>query len=96
MLQLQSFSRAMLVFLTGPLGIAGVADALILLVRPFGFVALLGVIALRGVIQRNSVILIDQIERDRARGGPPGMRLSSQPCAGCGPSCWRPPPLCWP
>jgi multidrug efflux pump len=70
MLQLHSFSRAMLVFLTGPLGIAGVAAALLLLGRPFGFVALLGVIALMGMIQRNSVILIDQIEQDRARGVP--------------------------
>ncbi len=70
MLQLHSFSRAMLVFLTGPLGIAGVAAALLLLNRPFGFVALLGVIALMGMIQRNSVILIDQIETDRARGVP--------------------------
>jgi hypothetical protein len=70
MLQLHSFSRAMLVFLTGPLGLAGVAGALLLLNRPFGFVALLGVIALMGMIQRNSVILIDQIEQDRARGVP--------------------------
>ena len=70
MLQLHSFSRAMLVFLTGPLGIAGVAGALLLLNRPFGFVALLGVIALMGMIQRNSVILIDQIEQDRAAGVP--------------------------
>ena len=70
MLQLQSFSRAVLVFLTGPLGIAGVAGALILLGQPFGFVALLGVIALMGMIQRNSVILIDQIEQDRANGVP--------------------------
>jgi multidrug efflux pump subunit AcrB len=70
MLQLHSFSRAMLVFLTGPLGIAGVAGALLVLDRPFGFVALLGVIALMGMIQRNSVILIDQIEQDRARGVP--------------------------
>jgi multidrug efflux pump len=69
-LQLQSFSRAMLVFLTGPLGIAGVAGALLLLNRPFGFVALLGVIALMGMIMRNSVILIDQIEQDRRRGVP--------------------------
>ena len=68
MLQLQSFSRAMLVFLTGPLGMAGVAGALLVLDRPFGFVALLGVIALMGMIQRNSVILIDQIEQDRAAG----------------------------
>ena len=70
MLQLHSFSRAMLVFLTGPLGMAGVAGALLVLDRPFGFVALLGVIALMGMIQRNSVILIDQIEQDRARGVP--------------------------
>ena len=70
MLQLHSFSRAMLVFLTGPLGIAGVAGALLVLGRPFGFVALLGVIALMGMIQRNSVILIDQIEQDRAKGVP--------------------------
>jgi multidrug efflux pump subunit AcrB len=70
MLQLHSFSRAMLVFLTGPLGIAGVAAALMVSGRPFGFVALLGVIALMGMIQRNSVILIDQIETDRARGIP--------------------------
>ncbi|HPW28721.1 MAG TPA: efflux RND transporter permease subunit [Rhodoferax sp.] len=70
MLQLHSFSRAMLVFLTGPLGIAGVAGALIVSGRPFGFVALLGVIALMGMIQRNSVILIDQIEQDRAAGVP--------------------------
>jgi multidrug efflux pump len=70
MLQLHSFSRAMLVFLTGPLGIAGVAAALLISGRPFGFVALLGVIALMGMIQRNSVILIDQIEQDRANGVP--------------------------
>ncbi len=70
MLQLHSFSRAMLVFLTGPLGIFGVASALLLTGRPFGFVALLGVIALMGMIQRNSVILIDQIEQDRANGVP--------------------------
>ncbi len=70
MLQLHSFSRALLVFLTGPLGIAGVAGALLLLNRPFGFVALLGVIALMGMIQRNSVILIDQIEQDIKAGVP--------------------------
>ncbi len=70
MLQLQSFSRAMLVLLTAPLGIAGVAAALLILDRPFGFVALLGFIALVGMIMRNSVILIDQIEQDRRRGVP--------------------------
>jgi multidrug efflux pump subunit AcrB len=60
----------MLVFLTGPMGVAGVAAALLVFDRPFGFVALLGVIALMGMIMRNSVILIDQIEQDRARGVP--------------------------
>ncbi len=70
MLQLHSFSRSLLVFITGPMGIAGVAGALLVLNRPFGFVALLGVIALMGMIQRNAVILIDQIEHDRAAGVP--------------------------
>jgi multidrug efflux pump len=70
MLQLHSFSRALLVFLTGPLGIAGAAAALLLFQRPFGFVSLLGVIALFGMIVRNSVILIDQIEQDIEAGSP--------------------------
>jgi multidrug efflux pump subunit AcrB len=70
MLQLHSFSRSVLVFLTGPLGVAGAAMALLILQRPFGFVAQLGVIALFGMIIRNSVILIDQIEQDRAAGVP--------------------------
>jgi len=70
MLQLHSFSRALLVFLTGPLGVAGAALALLLLDRPFGFVAQLGVIALFGMIIRNSVILVDQIEQDIAAGMP--------------------------
>ena len=68
MLQLHSFSRSLLVFLTGPLGFIGAAAALLLLQRPFGFVAQLGVIALVGMIIRNSVILIDQIERDEEAG----------------------------
>ena len=70
MLQLHSFSRALLVFLTGPLGVAGAAMALLIMQRPFGFVAMLGVIALFGMIIRNSVILIDQIEHDIAAGMP--------------------------
>jgi multidrug efflux pump subunit AcrB len=68
MLQLHSFSRSLLVFLTGPLGVAGAALALLILQRPFGFVAQLGVIALFGMIIRNSVILVDQIEQDIAQG----------------------------
>jgi len=70
MLQLHSFSRSLLVFLTGPLGVAGAAMALLVLGRPFGFVANLGVIALFGMIIRNSVILVDQIETDIAAGVP--------------------------
>ena len=66
MLQLHSFSRALMVFLTGPLGVAGAAMALLILHRPFGFVANLGVIALFGMVIRNSVILVDQIEHDIA------------------------------
>ena len=71
MLQLHSFSRSLLVFLTGPLGVAGAAMALLLLQRPFGFVAQLGVIALFGMIVRNSVILVDQIEQDIRAGAAP-------------------------
>ena len=70
MLQLHSFSRSVLVFLTGPLGVAGAAMALLILQRPFGFVAQLGVIALFGMIIRNSVILVDQIEQDISGGIP--------------------------
>ncbi|MFM1881004.1 MAG: hypothetical protein RLZZ344_1238 [Pseudomonadota bacterium] len=67
-LQLQSTPRSVMVLATAPLGISGVALALLVLQRPFGFVALLGVIALMGMIMRNSVILIDQIEKERAAG----------------------------
>jgi len=70
MLQLHSFSRSMLAFATGFMGIAGVAGALLVLNRPMGFVAGLGIVALFGMIIRNSVILIDQIEQDRAAGIP--------------------------
>ncbi|MFZ5697334.1 MAG: efflux RND transporter permease subunit [Pseudomonadota bacterium] len=68
MLQLRSFSRAVLVFLTGPLGIIGAVMTLLVLDKPMGFVATLGIVALNGMIIRNSVILIDQIEQDIANG----------------------------
>jgi multidrug efflux pump len=68
MLQLGSFSRSLLVVLTAPLGIIGVAIALLVSGRPMGFVALLGIISLAGMIMRNSVILVDQIRQDLARG----------------------------
>lgn len=68
MVQLQSFSRVLLVILTAPLGLIGVTIALLLFDKPFGFVAMLGTIALSGMIMRNSVILVDQIDQDRASG----------------------------
>jgi multidrug efflux pump len=68
MIQLQSFSRLALVFATAPLGLIGATGALLISNRPFGFVALLGLIALAGMIMRNTVILVDQIERDIAAG----------------------------
>jgi multidrug efflux pump subunit AcrB len=68
MIQLQSFSRLALVFATAPLGIIGATGALLISSRPFGFVALLGLIALAGMIMRNTVILVDQIDRDIAAG----------------------------
>ncbi len=85
MLQLHSFSRSVLVFLTGPLGVAGAAMALLLLQRPFGFVAQLGVIALFGMIIRNSVILIDQIEQDIAAGNPPWIAIVESAVRRCRP-----------
>jgi multidrug efflux pump len=68
MMQLQSFSRTVMVLLTAPLGLIGVALALLVFRVPFGFVANLGFIALAGMIMRNSVILVDQIRQDEASG----------------------------
>jgi multidrug efflux pump subunit AcrB len=68
MIQLQRFSRVLMVVLTAPLGLIGVVLALLLLRMPFGFVALLGTIAMFGIIMRNSVILVDQIEKDIQAG----------------------------
>lgn len=68
MLQLRSISRSIMVFLTAPLGLIGVTLFLLAFREPFGFVAMLGTIALSGMIMRNSVILIDQIEQDIAAG----------------------------
>ncbi|MCC6707726.1 MAG: efflux RND transporter permease subunit [Gammaproteobacteria bacterium] len=71
MLQLRSFSQTTMVFMTAPLGIIGVALFLMLFRQPFGFVAMLGTIALFGMIMRNSVILIDQIRQDLDHGRAP-------------------------
>ena len=68
MIQLQAFSRLFLVLSVAPLGLIGVVAALLVADKPLGFVALLGVLALVGMIARNSVILIDQIEHERAQG----------------------------
>jgi multidrug efflux pump len=68
MLQLKSFSRSAMVFLTAPLGLIGVTLFLLVFQQPFGFVAMLGTIALSGMIMRNSVILVDQIEQDISSG----------------------------
>ena len=70
MIQLQNIGRTVLVLLTAPLGLIGVAIALLVFNVPFGFVANLGVIALSGMIMRNSVILVDQIEQDEKAGKP--------------------------
>jgi multidrug efflux pump subunit AcrB len=71
MIQLQSFSRLGLVLATAPLGLIGATAALLIAHRPFGFVALLGLIALAGMIMRNTVILVDQIDTDIAEGHAP-------------------------
>ncbi|MBK9018635.1 MAG: efflux RND transporter permease subunit [Sulfuritalea sp.] len=68
MIQLQSISRSIMVLLTAPLGLIGVTLALLVFRVPYGFVANLGVIALMGMILRNSVILVDQIEQDEQAG----------------------------
>lgn len=71
MVQLRSFSRMFMVFLTAPLGLIGVTLFLLVFHQPFGFVAMLGTIALSGMIMRNSVILVDQIEQDITAGQTP-------------------------
>ncbi len=71
MIQLQSFNRLFLVLSVAPLGLIGVVAALLLADKPLGFVAILGVLALTGMIARNSVILIDQIEKEKAHGHAP-------------------------
>lgn len=68
MIQLQSFSRTLMVVLTAPLGLIGVTLGLLVFGKPFGFVAMLGTIALSGIIMRNAVILVDQIDRDIGSG----------------------------
>jgi multidrug efflux pump subunit AcrB len=68
MIQLQSFSRLFLVLAVVPMGLIGVVGALLLFNRALGFVAILGVLSLTGMIARNVVILIEQIEAERKEG----------------------------
>jgi len=68
MLQLQSFSKMFMVLLTAPLGLIGVVAALLIFQAPLGFVAILGITALSGMIMRNSVILVDQVREEMERG----------------------------
>jgi len=71
MMHLQSMQKSLLVLLTAPLGLIGVTLFLLAFRQPFGFVAMLGVIALSGMIMRNSIILVDQIEQDLKAGHAP-------------------------
>jgi multidrug efflux pump subunit AcrB len=70
-LQLQSFARMWMVFATAPLGLIGVVAGLLLFHAPLGFVAILGIVALGGMIMRNSVILIDQVQAEMDQGSDP-------------------------
>src|SRR5207249_4905994 len=71
MVQLQSFNRLFLVLSVAPFGLIGVVAALLIAGKPLGFVAILGVLALVGMIVRNSVILVDQIDTEIAHGRAP-------------------------
>ncbi|MCC0805752.1 efflux RND transporter permease subunit [Methylobacterium sp. W2] len=68
MIQVRSFSTMFMVFATAPLGLVGAAPTLLVFHQPFGFNAILGLIALSGILMRNTLILVDQIHHDRALG----------------------------
>ncbi|KQT11932.1 multidrug transporter [Methylobacterium sp. Leaf399] len=68
MIQVRSFTTMVMVFATAPLGLVGAAPTLLLFHQPFGFNAILGLIALSGILMRNTLILVDQIHHDRAAG----------------------------
>ncbi|MEJ0094888.1 MAG: efflux RND transporter permease subunit [Methylocella sp.] len=70
MVQLHSFSRLFMVLSVVPMGLIGIVTALLIFRQPLGFVAILGILALLGMIARNAVILIEQIETERAAGKP--------------------------
>ena len=90
MVQLQRFSSMFLVLSVAPMGVIGVVAALLLADKPLGFVAILGVLALTGMIARNSVILIDQIEKEKAQRAPPlGCGRRRHQCTAFARSCSR-------
>lgn len=68
MFQVRSFSATFMVFATGPLGLVGAVPTLVLFNQPFGFNAILGLIGLSGILIRNTLILVDQIQHDKAAG----------------------------
>ncbi|KZB99822.1 Cobalt-zinc-cadmium resistance protein CzcA [Methylobacterium radiotolerans] len=68
MLQVRSFTTMVMVFATAPLGLVGAVPTLLVFHQPFGFNAILGLIALSGILMRNTLILVDQIHHDRAAG----------------------------
>ena len=80
MIQLQSFNRLLLVLSVVPMGLIGIVAALLLFRQPLGFVAILGILSLIGMIARNAVILIEQIDFELARVSIPGMPSSRRAC----------------
>ncbi|MYM23847.1 AcrB/AcrD/AcrF family protein [Duganella sp. FT135W] len=68
MLQVRSFATMWMVFATAPLGLVGAVPTLLLFNKPFGFTAILGLIGLAGILMRNTLILVDQIQHDLAHG----------------------------
>ena len=86
MVQLQHFGKTLMVVAAGPLGLIGTATALLVLQAPFGFVAILGVIALAGIIMRNSVILVDRSSKTWRRGTMRSPRSSNRRSADSGQS----------
>ena len=90
MFQLRSPSLMFLALITAPMGLIGVSWGMLLFGKSLGFVADLGILALGGMIIRNSIILLDQIQKHMAAGEDRGMPSSTQRSCASGPSCSRP------
>ena len=82
MLQVRSFTTMFMVFATAPLGLVGAVPTLLIFHQPFGFNAILGLIALSGILMRNTLILVDQIHHDRAAGCRTTTPSSNRRCGG--------------